>query len=534
MFNKYKNYIETYGFSWFNRKVKNKLIHVMKDTLLFSKARYNFWRKKKAITTDEMQYQRKYKFVNSPLVSIVVPVYNTPARYLNELVDSILAQTYSQWELCLANGNSTKSETISTLEELSAKDERIKVINLTSNGGVSENTNTAIQAAQGKYIVFADHDDLLTPNALFEVVKAFEEKNADFVYSDEDKIDEHSRSCFAPHLKPDFSLDYLRCTNYICHISAVKKSLALKIGGLNPLYDGSQDHDFNLRVAETNSKIVHIPKILYHWRQFKKSLSNSNLDKCTTASQNCIQAHLDRSGLKGTVKVAIFGNTVHYDLIEKPLVSVYIPNGRDREDQIRYLKNHSDYSNFEVIEDANKAQGKYIIFLGESVYPSDGNWIDNLLMYQQFDDIGAVGGAVYDRRKKAIHRGIHFIKGIPLYTFFNTSDADWGNMNKALCVHNVSAVDTSFSIVNTSDYLNYIENHLNTDFIDYCLYLQRNKKRIVMLPEATAYSKLTCKHDYYVSQHSYDVPFTEDPFYNPNALATSNSWNIDYKSIVNL
>lgn len=227
-----------------------------------------------------LELQRRYLFKEDYKFSIVVPVYRTNAEYLRAMIDSIKAQTYSDWELCIVDASEYKSgedkETINIIEKYPADDKRIKFKVLEENHGISANTNAAIEMATGDFIVFADHDDMLAPDALFECAKLLEnEPDADIIYSDEDKIVAGGTKRFQPYFKPNFNIDLLRANNYICHLFVVRMSIAKQVGILNPDLDGAQDYDYILRCAEKTDSIYHIPKILYHWRCHENSTSEN-------------------------------------------------------------------------------------------------------------------------------------------------------------------------------------------------------------------------------------------------------------------
>ena len=499
-------YIWKYGWNKLPGKAWRKIKRIFKADI----AKYNQWVKENALSEEELQRQREFPFAYLPLVSIVVPVYNTPLLYLNELIQSVIQQTYSNWELCIADGNSTNEKVREFLSEAQNSDPRIKPLFLTDNGGISANTNAAIEQTKGEYIVFSDHDDTLAPNALFEIVSAFLNKKADFIYSDEDKIDEKSKCYFTPHFKPDFSLDYLRCTNYICHISAIRKDKLMEIGLLNPIYDGSQDHDLNIRAAENGLRIVHVPKILYHWRSFSRSASNSNNEKCKEAARACIQAHLDRLGIEAVVSIQKMGNRIKYSIIGKPAVSVIV-NGISESD-LNELKAHTAYSNVEYVKSFSEAKGDYLVFIGEGLLPSNNDWITEFLMLMQFEDVGAVGGEIINKDKTVIHRGIYFVDGYAHFLFYGIEEHDYCYMYRALCVQNCSAVDGRFSMVNARAYKDFVIGNPESDFIEYCLSCVNRNKRVVFTPYASARS--TEQKEQKFNAKRYNI--LRDAFYNEN------------------
>lgn len=315
---------------------------------------YAVWIAENEPLEKELEEQRKHKFKIEPKISIIVPMYNTPVNFFEELVDCLINQTYSNWELCLADGSETKNE---ALEKIINKDKRIKYHFIGENKNISGNTNEALKLVTGDFIGLLDHDDLLPQFCLYEIVKTINENpDVEFIYTDEDKIDETKDKRIDPYFKPDFAIDTLRNINYICHFSIFKKSLMDKLGGFRSEYDGSQDHDIILRMTEEIDKIVHIPKILYHWRIHRDSTAKIPEAKPYTiqAGIRAITDHLNRVGLEpevvkeGKVKATY---EVEYKVKGTPKVSIMIPN----KDGIDILKvcvdsilKKTTYPNYEI------------------------------------------------------------------------------------------------------------------------------------------------------------------------------------------
>ena len=223
----------------------------------------------------EAREQKKQKFACNPLFSVVIPLYNTPRSFLKEIVGSVLEQTYPKVELCLADG-SEGNEIEEWLRRNYPREKRIRYRKLRENRGISENTNAAIKMARGEFIFFADHDDVLARDAMYEAVRAVNENpRIDVIYTDEDKINRSGTAYFAPHFKPDFSMELLCCNNYICHLFGVRRDLLKKAGLLDPKYDGAQDYDLVLRCCEKAEQICHIPRVLYHWRTHPASTAGN-------------------------------------------------------------------------------------------------------------------------------------------------------------------------------------------------------------------------------------------------------------------
>ena len=245
----------------------------------------------------ELEKQRKYKFSYSPLISVAVPAFRTPEVFLRQMIDSLLAQTYSNWELCIANGSPEDKKMQAVLDQYTNKDSRIHVKILDQNLGIAGNTNAALEMTQGEYAGILDHDDLLAPNALYEIVKILQDHpQADALYTDEDKVTTELDEHFQPHLKSDFNLDLLRSNNYICHFFVVRKSIVEKAGGFRKEFDGAQDYDFIFRCTENAGEVLHVPEILYHWRTHKASTADNPASKMYAfeAGRRAIEAHLER------------------------------------------------------------------------------------------------------------------------------------------------------------------------------------------------------------------------------------------------
>ena len=258
--------------------------------------KYQMWMNANEPTEEEIEEQKKAKFDYEPKISLLVPLYKTPRNFFEELVESLKEQTYSNWELCLGDGTPKENE---GLKDIIESDKRIKYKALEKNEGIAGNTNECIKLATGDFIALFDHDDLLPKFSLYEVVKAINENpEVEFLYSDEDKITTLDKPRFEPHFKPDFSLDFLRSNNYICHFSVFKKELMEKLGGERSKYDGAQDFDIILRMAEITDedKIIHIPKVLYHWRVHENSTSKPGEAKpyAFEAGIPAIEDHLKR------------------------------------------------------------------------------------------------------------------------------------------------------------------------------------------------------------------------------------------------
>ncbi len=243
-------------------------------------------------------------FQYRPKISIVVPVYNTHKKWLRLCIESVMNQVYDNWELCIADGGSTKSYIRKVFKRYAKQDSRIKVKFLTKNKGIAGNSNEALAIANGEFVGFLDHDDELSFSALYEVVKLLNEnQDLDFIYSDEDKISTKGKR-FDPHFKPDWSPDTLRSYNYITHFAVIRKKIIDEVSGFRDGYEGSQDYDLFLRVVERTQRIAHIPKVLYHWRANWSSAGGNLKAKMYAydSAKRALKDHIQRMGLDGEVK----------------------------------------------------------------------------------------------------------------------------------------------------------------------------------------------------------------------------------------
>ena len=353
---------------------------------------YETWFELNKATEKELQEQRKNPLEHGPLISIVVPVYRTPEIYLREMMESVMEQTYGNWELCLADasprgeqlrqdlkkikGRKTRdavmkipdgdTELTSVIREYQLKDSRIRYEILKENKSIAENSNAAMEMATGDFVGLLDHDDTLEPNALYEVArKICEDDRVDVVYTDEDKINSKGTKHLTPNMKPDFNLDLLRSNNYICHLFVVRRILMEKVGGFRKEFDGAQDYDFILRCTEEAEKIAHVHKVLYHWRTHEKSTSDNPESKIYAfhAGRRAVESHLQRLGIQAEVEETcdLGYYRVKYPVTGSPLVSILIPN----KDQLQTLKKclksiweKTEYTNYEILIIENNSTEK--------------------------------------------------------------------------------------------------------------------------------------------------------------------------------
>ena len=450
---------------------------------------YGPWYEAYQPTEEILEKQRRHKFKNGPLISIVVPAYLTPERFLRQMLDSLLAQTYENWELCLANGSPEDQDMQTVLKSYAEMDRRIRYQDLKENLGIAENTNAAFAMAKGDFVGLLDHDDLLAPNALYEIAAALEEHpEADVIYTDEDKVTTDLTEHFQPHLKPDFNLDLLRSNNYICHFLVVRRSVVEKAGGFRREFDGAQDYDFVFRCVEQAREIVHVPEILYHWRTHKSSTADNPASKMYAfeAGRRAIEGNLERTGTQGIVEhTPDFGfYRVKYPVQGEPLVSIIIPNREEKEtleECVESIFSKTSYKNYEIIIVENNsssneifryykqlsedprihlirwkkefnysainnfgvrhAKGDYLLFLNNDVKIIDPDWITEMLGICQRREVGAVGAKLIYPDNTIQHAGcVVGMGGIAGNMFVNMPAERTGYLHKASILQDMSCV----------------------------------------------------------------------------------------------
>lgn len=444
---------------------------------------YEKWLQKNEPTDKELEIQSKKRFKIRPKISIVVPLYNTDIDFFRELLYSVHCQTYSNWELCLADGSPKE---LTKIKKMCEKDKRIKYKFLGENKGISGNTNEALKLATGKYISLLDHDDMLSLDALYEVVKVInEKKNVDFIYSDEDKFHFIDEPRYAPHFKPDFAPDTLRSNNYICHYSVFKKELLDKIGGFNNKYDGAQDYDLILRMSENAKNIVHISKILYNWRVHKGSTSMESEAKpyAIEAGKKAVEDHLKRVSLSGHVANGKNSGTylVDYDVKGNPKVGILINNKSEK--SLGNIKNITTYKNYEILE-SNINNCEYLIVLDGNCIIKTPNWIEKMLGFCQREDVGIVGTRAYYEDDKTHNAGIVVGTENGASHLFEGLDKNKnGYFGREKIIQNMNAVSSICMMIDVKLYNNldgFLEEYTSSlKYVDFCLNARKLNKLIV-------------------------------------------------------
>lgn len=501
---------------------------------------YGPWYEAYAPDEEILEKQRRRKFKSPILFSVVVPAYRTPGVFLRQMMDSLLDQTYENWELCIANGSPEEKEMEEILKEYTQKNSRIRVKNLSGNMGIAENTNAAFSMARGTFVGLLDHDDLLAPNALYEIMEALEKHpQADAVYTDEDKVTTELDEHFQPHLKPDFNLDLLRSNNYICHFFAIRRTIVEKVGGFRKEYDGAQDYDFILRCVEEAGEVLHVPEILYHWRTHKASTADNPASKMYAfeAGKRAIEAHLQRNGVQGTVSHTkdLGFYRVQYPVQGKPLVSIIIPNKDEKESLetcIRSIYEKTTYDNYEIIIVENNsttdeifeyykelskdprihlvrwkkefnysainnfgvshAKGEYLLFLNNDVTVITPEWMSEMLGVCQRKEVGAVGVKLLYPDNTIQHAGcVVGIGGIAGHMFVDMPASRTGYLHKASLLQDMSAVTAACMMMKKSvfDQVGGFTEELSVAFndVDLCLKTNQAGYLVVYDPYAMLY-----------------------------------------------
>jgi len=521
----------------------------------------------------EVLSQRYRALGYTPLVSIIMPTYNSPRAHLMSAIESVTSQIYDNWELCICDDGS-KDGTVSLLMEVASQDDRIKVNHLKENRGISGATNAALEMATGEYIALLDHDDLLTVNALLEVVALInDDKGIDVIYSDQDKVDEKG-NLSSPFFKPDWSPELFLGVMYVGHLLVVRREAALDVSGFRQEFDKVQDYEFMLRISEQTNKIRHIPKILYHWRMIEGSLAyglnqKNDIDELQASAVN---THLARLGVPAKAEA----NLRHRHRVTcKPLpsgshpkVSIIIPT-KDAPDHIQRclasIYEKTTYGNYEVIVVDNgtvdkralktlssfpakvipfnqafnfsvannigvgSCDGEIVVLLNNDTEVVTPDWLEILLFYLYKDNVGIVGPMLTYPDRTVQHAGIvlgfrgtadHVMRGFP-----RESDGYAGSLS---CAREVSAVTGACLMIRKDDYdrmgglVEYYATHYQD--VDLCLRVISKGKRIICVPqvELIHYESVSRKAYYDLVDRALlldswgDLIAAHDPYYNIN------------------
>ena len=514
--------------------VVNKAIAMLKEDgaaqvahKIKKKVQGKIGRRKLLYTAAELEQQKTAVFSRAVTFSILVPLYNTSETLLREMIESVLGQTYGGWELCLADGSDELHGHVGEIcHEYAARDARVKYEKLAENKGISGNTNACIEMSSGEYIALFDHDDLLHPAALYEMMCVIERKNADFIYTDEDSFHETPADAYSPHYKPDFSPDTLRSYNYICHFTAFSRALLDKVGAFRSEFDGSQDYDLFLRLTEQAECVVHIPKILYYWRNHAGSVASDVSVKPYTmvSAKKALAEHLERVGLQGTVQDSSVLTTykIDYELTETPLVSIIVSDSMDTERCIASIREKTTYPNYEINTQGD-ANGEYYLFLDASAEIISEDWIERLLMFAQRADVGAVGGMLWYPNDTVYSAGkIIGVKNSAGDAHHRFPKGHDGYKFRMTIAQNYSAVSGECLMVrrNVWEQLRFDSSYESLKDADFCLRLRERGYLVVFTPYAEVYIHRTKQAPSKQALRGFQSRWREilrqgDPYYHP-------------------
>ena len=533
-------YLQHYG-------LKKTLAKTIRKAMGHDQEHYSYrqFLKENPLTPQELEVQRNTRFEYNPVISIVIPLYNTKERFLTELIKSFTEQTYPHWQLCLGDGSPEEGLKDIILNATGGVwDDRIVYEKLADNTGIAGNTNAALRLATGDYIGFTDHDDLITVDAMFYIAKALnEDRSIEAIYSDEDKIDMESKEYFLPHFKSDFNIDLLCSHNYITHLFVVRADIVKESGGILSEFDGAQDHDFDFRVLEKCTNIYHIPRVLYHWRTHPDSTADHPEAKMYAYEngRRAVENHYKRLGIPARVELDShlgYYRTI-YEWPDNPLLSIVIPNMNHAEDLkacIDSILAANTYSNIEFVivennstEDSifeyytklqcqtdikvnvvdynrerspednsfnfsalvnfgvSKAKGEYILLLNNDTRMINADAITELMGFARRKDVGAVGARLYYGNNTVQHAGLIIgLGGVANSQFLGSGREQVGYFYRSTCVQDLSAVTGACLLTSKHDFetVNGFDENLAVAFndVDYCLKLREKGLLCVYTP----------------------------------------------------
>jgi GT2 family glycosyltransferase len=483
----------------------------------------------------------------APRFSILTPVHETPEPVLRAMLRSVAAQRCGDWELCAVDDASAAPHVAGVLERARRADPRIRVLRRESNGGIVAASNDALAMARGEFVALLDHDDELHPRALDRVEKAIAaDPEADYVYTDEDKIDADGRRS-GPFFKPDWSPERMRTQMYSCHLSVMRRSLVEQVGGFDPELEGSQDWDLVLKVTERARKVLHVPRVLYHWRTLDTSAAGGGEAAkpwAFEAGRRAVQAHCERIGLPARVERDASDPGVYHlepALTSQPPVSIVIPTaGGSREVRyeqvvliahcVRSIVEASTYGDYEIVVVADAAtdeavlgelreiagerlrvvrderpfnysarvdrgaahsEGEHLLLLNDDIEVATPDWIERLTMYSGMEEIGAVGGRLIWEDGRLQHVGVEFENGLPGHPYRGFAGDFPGYSNNVRVARNCLAV-TAACLMTRREVFEELGGFttllpVNYNDADYCLKARSSGRRIVYDPDTTMY-----------------------------------------------
>jgi len=537
--------MRVHGPAAFFKKLVIRGPQILSD-MLFRQAQadrqYEQWIRKNEPSGDDYSRQKEHGFSSEPRISIVVPVFNTPIPFLCSMIDSVLNQTYPNWELCIVDGGSTDRQIQAELTAYAEKDQRIRVQILDENRGIAGNSNAALALAIGEFVGFLDHDDLLSPNALHDIIKAIQENpESDLIYSDEDKITHDGKKRYDPHFKPDWNPETFHSYNYLCHLTVCRRELITRIGGFREGFDGAQDYDLFLRATKQARSIVHIPKVLYHWRSHESSTAFASQAKqyAFDAGKRALEDVLSGGRFSAVVSpgLSMGSYRVSYEVLDQLTVALIIPtkdkvdvlqrciesvsrkteyphyhvvivdNGSTDRETFAFYQTLSDKKNitllsyekpfnFSAINNyaVRKLSGQYnyLLFLNNDMEVITPGWLGEMLGHGQRPEIGAVGAKLYYPNDTIQHAGVIVgIGGAAGHSHkYAPRDVD-GYFSRARITQNVSAVTAACLLMRRDvfDIVGGYDEQFSHAFndVDLCLRIRGKGYRIVFTPHAELY-----------------------------------------------
>ncbi|HEY1381062.1 MAG TPA: glycosyltransferase family 2 protein [Gemmataceae bacterium] len=545
---------------------------------------YAKWVERRRLTNADRAEQRAWAdgLAAPPRISVLMPTYNTPERFLRLAVESVRRQTYPHWELCVADDGSSEPHVRAVLDEYAANDDRIKLAAPGRHGGIAAATNAALASATGDYVALLDHDDELAEHAFYRMAQAVvADPSADMLYSDEDKLQPDGKRV-RPFFKPDWSPEFFLGCMYTCHLGLYRTSLVRDLGGFRPTFDGAQDYDLVLRLVERTERIVHVPDVLYHWRVVPNSTSAGVGAKpgAHAAGLRALQEHLHRTGRGGRAEVGPSAglNFVRFDVVGQPTVSIIVPSlcrpgdrgpamvercvaavgrvSRYRKYEIIVLDRHTmppamerslakagvkrvtydDEFNWSRVNNlaARHAAGEHLLFLNDDTEPDSPDWLEALLEFSQQPQIGAVGAKLVFPDGGLQHVGVTLPGGKPGHPFYGYPAKHPGYYCRSILPHNCAAV-TGACLMTRRDVFAEAGGFdealpLNYNDIDYCLKVRKLGYRVVFTPHARlVHHESATKAGVFAEElDAFRARWGDvvDPYYNPNLNAETFDYRI--------
>ncbi len=452
---------------------------------------------------EELREQREHQPEKGPSFSLLVPAYKTKEKHLRAMIESVIEQSYQNWQLCIADGSEDQGSIGHILEEYHKKDQRVCYKINEKNLGISGNTNEALKLAEGDYIVLLDHDDLLAPDALYELASLIlKQEDADVIYTDEDKFSDSVNGRFEPAFKPDFNLDLLRSNNYICHMFAAKREIALEVGGFHSEFDGSQDYDFIFRCCEKARMVYHIPKVLYYWRSHPDSVAENPESKTYAyeAGKKAIEAHLERCGVDAEVIRLPYWGLYRVKYKAEPDISISVIVRKEDAEETAYSKRGR--AGLEMIELAERqagkglnqrieeaAKGDYFLFLSPNLQSLPEDSLEELVRQASRQDAGAVGARIYDSENRIAQAGYVFgLQGLAGSVLKGTIRDTIGYCAKAILQQDYSAVSPAAYMISRETFLALggFDEQLTYPLADLDLQLRLRQKGLLCIYEPEA------------------------------------------------